>query len=173
MDQVHLEVRQEPARAQVVQENNPKNRKPIDPPPIIELKYNDENDPTNAQWLVSPRTFMMVTLIPAKEEQEQAPGKLLIGQTVSSLHRLKDHSNKDGGYFVFGDISAKRIGSYKLRFSLFDTNKSVFTLAAEIPASSLTAIGILRKWSTWEGSTPLSSLSSLKEISVPCLSPLV
>ncbi|KAI5361958.1 Putative velvet factor [Septoria linicola] len=122
-DQVRLEVRQEPKRAQVVQENNPKNRKPIDPPPIIELKYNDRDDPTNAQWLVSPRTFMMVTLISTKDEHELAPGKLLIGQTVSSLHRLKDINNKDGGFFVFGDISAKRLGSYKLRFSLFDTNK--------------------------------------------------
>ena len=130
-DQVQLSVRQEPKRAQVVQENNPKNRKPIDPPPIIELKYNDESDPSNAQWLVSPRTFMMVTLLPAKDDQEQAPGKLLIGQTVSSLHRLKDINNKDGGFFVFGDISAKRTGQYKLRFSLFDTNKSVFIVRSQ------------------------------------------
>ncbi|GIZ45357.1 hypothetical protein CKM354_000852900 [Cercospora kikuchii] len=122
-DQIRLEVRQEPKRAQVVQENNPKNRKPIDPPPIIELKYNDRDDPNNAQWLVSPRTFMMVTLISVKDEHEQPPGKLLIGQTVSSLHRLKDINNKDGGFFVFGDISAKKLGQYKLRFSLFDTNK--------------------------------------------------
>ncbi|KAM3416928.1 hypothetical protein BST61_g8516 [Cercospora zeina] len=122
-DQIRLEVRQEPKRAQVVQENNPKNRKPIDPPPIIELKYNDHDDPGNAQWLVSPRTFMMVTLISVKDDHEQPPGKLLIGQTVSSLHRLKDINNKDGGFFVFGDISAKKLGQYKLRFSLFDTNK--------------------------------------------------
>ncbi|EME45472.1 hypothetical protein DOTSEDRAFT_71253 [Dothistroma septosporum NZE10] len=126
-DQVQLIVRQQPTRAQVVQENNPKNRKPIDPPPIIELKYDDRNDPSNSQWLVSPRTFMMVTLVDDKdskhETRNESPGKLLIGQTVSSLHRLKDVTNKDGGFFVFGDISARRLGSFRLRFSLFDTIK--------------------------------------------------
>ena len=93
-EQISMVVRQQPQRAQVVQENNPKNRKPIDPPPIIELKYNDRDDPANAQWLVSPRTFMMVTLINVKETDEFNPGKYLIGQTVSSLHRLKDINNK-------------------------------------------------------------------------------
>jgi hypothetical protein len=29
----------------------------------------------------------------------------------------------DGGFFVFGDISARKLGTYKLRFSLFDTAK--------------------------------------------------
>ncbi|KJY00534.1 developmental regulator like protein [Zymoseptoria brevis] len=117
-----MSIRQQPMRAQVVQENNPKNRKPIDPPPIIELKYNAEHDPINANWMVSPRTFMMVTLVAVKDGQdEHVPGKYLIGQTVSSLHRLKDINNKDGGFFVFGDISARKLGTYKLRFSLFDT----------------------------------------------------
>jgi len=122
---MRLIVRQQPARAQVVQENNPKNRKPIDPPPIIELKYDDVRDTANSQWLVSPRTFMMVTLIACKDggSEELVPGKHLIGQTVSSLHRLKDINNKDGGFFVFGDISARKVGTYKLRFSLFDTPK--------------------------------------------------
>lgn len=92
--QTQLIVRQQPSRAQVVQENNPKNRKPIDPPPIIELKYDDRHDPSNSQWLVSPRTFMMVNLVDATNEEEYVPGKYLIGQTVSSLHRLKDINNK-------------------------------------------------------------------------------
>lgn len=159
-----LIVRQQPLRAQIVQENNPKNRKPIDPPPIIELKYDDRHDPHNSQWLVSPRTFMMVTLVNDKDPEETVPGKYLIGQTVSSLHRLKDINNKgefwvteevsrmarmgfrsfdsrpssrtrvktrvkanalstDGGFFVFGDISARKLGTYRLRFSLFDTSK--------------------------------------------------
>jgi hypothetical protein len=92
---VRLIVRQQPSRAQVVQENNPKNRKPIDPPPIIELKYDDPRDVQNAQWMVSPRTFMMVTLINVKDGAEElVAGKYLIGQTVSSLHRLKDINNK-------------------------------------------------------------------------------
>lgn len=93
-EKTQLIIRQEPQKAQVVQENNPKNRKPIDPPPIIELKYDDRGDPQNSQWLVSPRTFMMVTLINSKEPEDTSVGKYLIGQTVSSLHRLKDITNK-------------------------------------------------------------------------------
>ncbi|CAK4019961.1 Hypothetical predicted protein [Lecanosticta acicola] len=122
-EKTQLIIRQEPQKAQVVQENNPKNRKPVDPPPIIELKYDDRGDPQNSQWLVSPRTFMMVTLINSKEPEDTSVGKYLIGQTVSSLHRLKDITNKDGGFFVFGDISARKLGTYRLRFSLFDTAK--------------------------------------------------
>ncbi|KAF2164622.1 hypothetical protein M409DRAFT_67754 [Zasmidium cellare ATCC 36951] len=135
---IQLIVRQQPTRAQVVQENNPKNRKPIDPPPIIELKYDDRNDPQNSQWLVSPRTFMMVILIPEREGGDPMVGKHLIGQTVSSLHRLKDINNKDGGFFVFGDISARKLGRYKLRFSLFDTEKEkdVVTFMGSVDSES-------------------------------------
>jgi hypothetical protein len=158
-ENVTMIIRQQPLRAQVVQENNPKNRKPIDPPPIIELKYNDRDDPSNAQWLVSPRTFMMVTLMSARDGDEQMSGKYLIGQTVSSLHRLKDINNKgkmpkhhvgtlltcakDGGFFVFGDISARKLGSYRLRFSLFDTNK--LATAYVLSGTQLTVTGIRKR----------------------------
>lgn len=37
---------------------------------------------------------MMVNLVDATNEEEHVPGKYLIGQTVSSLHRLKDINNK-------------------------------------------------------------------------------
>ncbi|KAF2267531.1 hypothetical protein CC78DRAFT_456854 [Lojkania enalia] len=49
--------------------------------------------------------------------------KSLAGSLVSSLHRLKDVDNKDGGFFVFGDISVKVQGSFRLHFSLFDLQK--------------------------------------------------
>lgn len=68
-------------------------------------------------------------------------GKSLAGSLVSSLHRLKDVDNKgdldlkphsrhiltdiysDGGFFVFGDISVKVQGTFRLHFSLFDLHK--------------------------------------------------
>lgn len=90
---VELEIRQQPQRAQVVQASNQKNRKPIDPPPIVELRINDVGDPYSRYWHVSPRTFMIVTLLDAKEDSDgplEDFGKHLIGQTVSSLHRLRD-----------------------------------------------------------------------------------
>lgn len=49
--------------------------------------------------------------------------KSLAGSVTSSLHRLKDVDNKDGGFFVFGDISVKVAGTFRLHFSLFDLRK--------------------------------------------------
>jgi hypothetical protein len=49
------------------------------------------------------------------------PGTLLGGTIVSSLHRLKDPENQqDGAYFVFGDLSVKVEGTFRLQFNLFE-----------------------------------------------------
>ena len=39
---------------------------------------------------------------------------------VSSLHRLKDLDNKEGAFFVFGDVSIKVEGTYRLQFDLYE-----------------------------------------------------
>jgi hypothetical protein len=77
------------------------------------------------------------TLVPSQDGKPP-----LIGALSSSLHRLKDINNHgkeegelfqsincllmvptDGGFFVFGDVSAKVPGSHRLQFSLFDLHK--------------------------------------------------
>lgn len=55
---------------------------------------------------------------------DEHASKCLAGSLVSSLHRLKDVDNKDGGFFVFGDISVKVQGTFRLHFSLFDLHKA-------------------------------------------------
>lgn len=57
------------------------------------------------------------------EADDDLANNALAGSLVSSLHRLKDHNNKDGGFFVFGDISIKVQGTFRLKFSLFDLHK--------------------------------------------------
>lgn len=69
-----------------------------------------------------------------------APSTALAGTLVSSLHRLKDVDNNgkfllrrspacsdqtraDGGFFVFGDLSVKIEGEFRLKFSLFEMRK--------------------------------------------------
>jgi len=54
---------------------------------------------------------------------DKSPQQHLAGSLVSSLHRLRDLDNKDGGFFVFGDISVKKQGTFRLRFSLFELVK--------------------------------------------------
>ncbi|KAI9498224.1 velvet factor [Zychaea mexicana] len=44
----------------------------------------------------------------------------LAGQMVSSMHKLKDYDNNDGGFFVFGDLSIRMEGQFRLQFTLFE-----------------------------------------------------
>ncbi|MCJ1312200.1 hypothetical protein MMC25_005874 [Agyrium rufum] len=120
----NLTVRQAPERAKVAT-GKEKDRKPVDPPPIIQLHINDPEDPAH-NYLQSPYFFMCCTLWHSHEDKAVEPSSepLLTGSLVSSLHRLKDsdnHANRaDGGFFVFGDLSVKVEGEYRLRFSLYD-----------------------------------------------------
>lgn len=47
-------------------------------------------------------------------------GAALAGTLVSSLHRLKDTDNQDGAFFVFGDLSVKLEGTFRLQFNLYE-----------------------------------------------------
>lgn len=92
---------------------------------------------------------MCCSLYDASEDQPVpvAPSTALAGTLVSSLHRLKDVDNNgmrhllystsmvrkkkkadwffflDGGFFVFGDLSVKLEGEYRLKFTLFEMRK--------------------------------------------------
>ncbi|KAI9675511.1 MAG: hypothetical protein M1829_003315 [Trizodia sp. TS-e1964] len=115
-----LRIRQGPERARVAGLKE-KDRKPVDPPPIIQLRIKDDSDPAQ-NYLQSPYYFMCCNLYDVNQERPAsvAPQTALAGTLVSSLHRLKDIDNSDGGFFVFGDLSVKVEGEYRLRFSLFE-----------------------------------------------------
>ena len=153
-------------------------RKPIDPPPIVQLKVHSDKQQcvflvslavcyadfgAHRNWLVNPFLFMNAVLVSheddrAKSQPKSLTGNQLLGQNVSSLHRLKDVNNRgktlctkttvsarfwtkclfrdvyphlgtnvddvpDGGFFVFGDISCRRTGTYRLQFNLFNYEK--------------------------------------------------
>lgn len=55
------------------------------------------------------------TLLPQRRDEQE-----LLGTTVSSLQRLKDTADREGGFFVFGDLSVARTGNHKLRFTLVE-----------------------------------------------------
>ncbi|KAF2136172.1 uncharacterized protein K452DRAFT_140420 [Aplosporella prunicola CBS 121167] len=145
---VTLSIRQQPKEALVCQDGKEKSkclpqcasrqqhqltaamllaRKPVDPPPILQLKIRASADPQQ-HFMQSPYLFMCCCLVGAKDEEDQPTSKngdnALAGTVVSSLHRLKDVDNHDGAFFVFGDISVKQLGQHRLRFSLFDLHKN-------------------------------------------------
>lgn len=103
-------------------------RKPLDPPPIVELHVDDDMDPTKL-YMNTPNLFCMVHLcaIDSDEPYRSPDGEqALLGTLCSSIHRLKnlpDHTGKpagEGGYFIFGDVSVRIPGTWRLRYTLYD-----------------------------------------------------
>ncbi|KAJ5102576.1 Velvet factor [Penicillium argentinense] len=119
-----LTIRQQPDRARVAG-GKEKERKPIDPPPIVQLRVREEGSYLALHYLQSPYYFMTCSLYDASDDRPVpvAPSTALAGTLVSSLHRLKDVDNSDGGFFVFGDLSVKIEGEFRLKFSLFEMRK--------------------------------------------------
>ncbi|GJJ76658.1 hypothetical protein EMPS_09017 [Entomortierella parvispora] len=117
-----LTIRQQPQRAKVCGLKE-RDRRPIDPPPIVQIKLADPASDRNKDYLQSPYLFMCCNLVHADDPNGEivAPAhRALAGTVVSSLNRLKDVDNSDGGFFVFGDISVRIEGHFRLRFSLFE-----------------------------------------------------
>lgn len=119
-----LTIRQQPKHARVAL-GKEKDRKPIDPPPIVQLRRSLRKDP-HQNFLHSPYYFMTCRLIAADDHSEEPSSKSLLGTLVSSLHRLRDSDNQDGGFFVFGDLSVREEGTFRLMFSLFDLNRAEY-----------------------------------------------
>lgn len=65
----------------------------------------------------------------------------------------------DGGFFVFGDLSVKVEGEYRLRFSLFEMRKYVKTLGSRLQARLIVAEP---RFSTSNLSSQILSLVSLR-----------
>ncbi|KAI8065442.1 velvet factor-domain-containing protein [Gongronella butleri] len=63
---------------------------------------------------------MVANLLLADTDEMLSTQEYLVGNTVASLHRLRDIDNTDGGFFVFGDLYIKHQGRYRLQFSLFE-----------------------------------------------------
>ncbi|OBZ89020.1 hypothetical protein A0J61_02938 [Choanephora cucurbitarum] len=116
-----IEIRQQPQRAKVSLINE-RDRRSIEPPPILQLHWRNCSEDELKKSLQSPFYFIVANLV--TEDDTETPlvpvQNYLSGTTVSSLYRLRDIDNSDGGFFVFGDLAVKREGKFKLRFSLFE-----------------------------------------------------
>ncbi|KAI9459336.1 velvet factor-domain-containing protein [Boletus coccyginus] len=136
-----LTVRQEPKQARMCGVGS--DRRPIDPPPIIQLRVvdphtrqppspanpdTDDADPNYAHsFLQNPYYFMFASLAKPDDDTElhwlkDGKTRCTTGSVVSSLYHLKDaeNRNEDAGFFVFPDLSVRTEGSYRLKLSLFE-----------------------------------------------------
>lgn len=121
-----------------------KDRRPIDPPPIVQLFVDkqdaDGNDlgSIDVQTLQNPFFVLHVTLWSAEMDEERNiisnPPKctrVLMGSLVSSPSLLKNPEGKQGLYFAFPDLSIRTEGRYTLKFSLIKLTSNDFVTDAK------------------------------------------
>jgi len=121
-DKCQLKVRQEPVDALAIATGKEKTRKPLDPPPIVEFFVDEDLDPSRL-YMNSPNLFCMAHLcatdndLPHQLDDNEPP---MVGTLCSSVHRLKEGPDTEGAFFIFGDVSVKVPGLWRLRFTLYD-----------------------------------------------------
>ncbi|KAL1918502.1 uncharacterized protein VTP21DRAFT_3162 [Calcarisporiella thermophila] len=133
--------RQQPKQARVCNSKERADRRPIDPPPIVQIKLDDAGAEESQRFLQSPNFFMCADIVSAKEYAKDpvlVSQRPLVGSNVSSLHRLKDIDNTDGGFFVFGDLSVRVEGNFRLKLNLYRIKDEVAMLIQTIYSEPFT-----------------------------------
>ncbi|KAI1118196.1 hypothetical protein F5Y14DRAFT_255725 [Nemania sp. NC0429] len=120
LDKYTLSFMQQPSHAKAANGKD-KDRRPVDPPPILKLEVATDQDPDGV-YKQSPYLIVVAYLEygPGQDHgtDTMPPANLMSGTMVSSLHRLKDPGDQEGAFFVFGDLTVRREGTYCLRFDL-------------------------------------------------------
>ena len=117
-------------------------RRPVDPPPVVELKIfeGDRDNRTDVTFSHNANFFLFTTLENArpiaKGRVPVAPPTVpvLTGSPVAGMAYL-DRPNP-AGYFIFPDLSVRHEGLYRLSFSLFEELKDDKDADAEPPGGS-------------------------------------
>ncbi|KAF4633256.1 hypothetical protein G7Y89_g4862 [Cudoniella acicularis] len=127
-----LNVIQQPERARACGSGakSSADRRPVDPPPVVELRIY-ENVGTKQQeditFSYSANFFLFATLETARTmahgRSQPSPPQIpvLTGMPVSGMAYL-DRPN-EAGYFIFPDLSVRHEGKYYLSFNLYEETK--------------------------------------------------
>ncbi|KAI5800374.1 velvet factor-domain-containing protein [Peziza echinospora] len=124
-----LKVLQQPQRARAcgMGAKSHADRRPVDPPPVVELKIFSGEEKSDITFSHNSNFFLFETLEQARPIAQgrgmpsPAPAPVLTGVPVSGMAYL-DRPNP-AGYFIFPDLSVRHEGKYRLRFSLFEETK--------------------------------------------------
>jgi hypothetical protein len=119
-------------------------RRPVDPPPVLELHVYEGEDWERAQqkditFEYDANFFVYTTLTharPMAHGRVQTPAAttppILSGTPVSGLSYLD--RPKAAGYFLFPDLSVRHEGRYNLEFAMYEQVKGFKQEDAEVPA---------------------------------------
>ncbi|RDW76653.1 sexual development activator VeA [Aspergillus mulundensis] len=132
-----MSIMQQPKRARACGQGSKSHtdRRPVDPPPVIELNIfesdpHDDSHKTDITFVYHANFFLFATLEP---ERPMAQGRMsanqvnsqgspvLTGVPVAGVAYL-DKPNR-AGYFIFPDLSVRNEGSYRFSFHLFEQIK--------------------------------------------------
>ncbi|KAM3416891.1 hypothetical protein BST61_g8479 [Cercospora zeina] len=141
-----LAIRQQPAAARACGFGE-RDRRVIDPPPILELRITDQNGVPE----LDPHGMLALhcTLLNAdgaEDETELTPAlpdmpstRRLMGTLVASPYQAKDENGLAGTFFVFPDLSCRSPGQYRLKFKLIrvdGTNMTCVTTHSSIVSNA-------------------------------------
>ncbi|PWY77429.1 sexual development activator VeA [Aspergillus heteromorphus CBS 117.55] len=128
-----LNVMQQPERARAcgAGAKSSADRRPVDPPPVVELRIfesdpNDDMHRTDITFAYNANFFLFATLETARPiaQGRLAPTPtfpVLTGVPVAGVAYLDRPSQ--AGYFIFPDLSVRHEGVYRLSFHLYEETK--------------------------------------------------
>ncbi|KAE8135146.1 velvet factor-domain-containing protein [Aspergillus pseudotamarii] len=128
-----LNVMQQPERARAcgAGAKSSADRRPVDPPPVVELRVyesdpNDDLNKTDITFAYNANFFLYATLETARPMAQGrfAPNPtcpVLTGVPVAGVAYLDRPSQ--AGYFIFPDLSVRHEGVYRLNFHLYEETK--------------------------------------------------
>ncbi|KAL8286569.1 hypothetical protein RQP46_004586 [Phenoliferia psychrophenolica] len=128
--QYALKVQQQPIRARMAGQGEKSDRRPLDPPPVLQVRIRRPSAANRAgkelteDDFVSPTLthslFCFASLVGEHDEKEMylldgSRTKHVTGSVVSSLFHLKDQS-----CFVFPDLSVRTEGRWRFKMSMYE-----------------------------------------------------
>lgn len=131
-----LRVIQQPQRARACGSGakSSADRRPVDPPPVVELRIYElgpQDTKTEVTFSYEANFFLFATLEVARPHahargQPQPPSQqvpVLTGMPVSGMAYLD--RPVEAGYFIFPDLSVRHEGIYRLSFNLYEETKKL------------------------------------------------
>ncbi|KAI9803958.1 MAG: velvet protein [Piccolia ochrophora] len=136
-----LNVIQQPERARACGSGakSSADRRPVDPPPVVELRIYEGEAMNEITFSYNANFFLFTTLEPARPiaqgrvPQTPAAFPVLTGMPVSGMAYLDRPT--PAGYFLFPDLSVRHEGKYRLSFNLYEEVKDPKDADAE-PATN-------------------------------------
>ncbi|CEH11884.1 Velvet factor [Ceraceosorus bombacis] len=146
----HLHIRQQPTHGRMFGFRS-RERRPLDPLPIIELTIRDRNGEIDWFAQTSPDLLMQVSLITDVAHEDELvsssanpsatmpQSRLLEGKLASSGHIVKDLDGERACFFLFPDLSVRVESMASLHFSLLRLGGPTWESGGSGPAGRVVA----------------------------------